>query len=59
MDNQKIGLFLQKLRKQKSLTQTELANILGVTDRAISKWENGRCLPENGNVEILFLKFHF
>lgn len=46
MNQKKIGLFISKLRKEKSMTQIELANILGVTDRAISKWENGRGLPD-------------
>ncbi len=42
----KIGKFIQSLRKEKNLTQQELADIIGVTDRAISKWENGRGLPD-------------
>ena len=41
MDQIKIGKFIQTLRKDKNLTQVELANRLGVSDRAISKWENG------------------
>ena len=46
MDQIKIGKFIQLLRKDKNLTQAELANKLGVSDRAISKWENGRGLPD-------------
>lgn len=46
MDQVKIGKFIQELRKEKELTQQELANILNITDRAISKWENGRGLPD-------------
>ena len=46
MDQIKIGKFIAMLRKDNNMTQLELANILGVTDRAISKWENGRGLPE-------------
>lgn len=46
MDQEKTGKFIFKLRKEKNMTQQELANILGVTDRAISKWENGRGMPE-------------
>ena len=46
MDQEKIGKFIQKLRKEKELTQQELANKLNVTDRAISKWETGRGLPD-------------
>lgn len=46
MDQIKIGNFIAFLRKEKILTQRQLADILGVTDRAISKWENGRGLPD-------------
>lgn len=46
MDQKKIGEFIAKLRKEKKLTQQELANKLGVTDRAISKWENARGMPD-------------
>lgn len=42
MDQVKIGKFIAKCRKEKNLTQQELADRLNVTDRAISKWENGR-----------------
>lgn len=41
-----IGKFIAECRKSKNLTQLELANILHITDRAISKWENGRSLPD-------------
>ena len=46
MDQNKIGDFLSQLRKEKNMTQKELADRLGVTDRAISKWENGRGMPD-------------
>lgn len=46
MNQEKIGKFILKLRKEKNLTQQELANKLGVTDKAISKWENGRGMPD-------------
>lgn len=46
MNQEKIGKFILKLRKEKNMTQKELANKIGVTDRAISKWENGRGLPD-------------
>ena len=42
MEQEKIGKFILQLRKEKNMTQKELAEKLGVTDRAISKWENGR-----------------
>ena len=46
MNQVKIGKFIQELRKEKKLTQEDVAKRLGVTDRAISKWENGRGLPD-------------
>ena len=46
MNQEKIGLFISTLRKEKNMTQQDLANTLGVTDRAISNWENGRRMPD-------------
>ena len=46
MNQEKIGKFIAEVRKKKNMTQQELAKKLGVTDRAISKWENGRGLPD-------------
>lgn len=46
MDQVKIGRFIAKSRKDKKLTQLQLAEKLGVSDRSVSKWENGRCLPD-------------
>lgn len=46
MNQEKIGKFILELRKEKHMTQQELADKLGVTDRAISKWENGRGMPD-------------
>jgi len=46
MDQEKIGKFIAEQRKKKKLTQVELAEKLGVTDRSISKWENGRGMPD-------------
>ena len=50
MDQIKIGKFISSKRKEKNITQSELAEMLGVTDRAISKWENGVCLPDASNM---------
>ena len=47
MDLVKIGKFIAKCRKNKNLTQYQLAEKLFVTDRAVSKWENGRSLPDS------------
>lgn len=46
MEQEKIGKFIQELRKQQNMTQKDLAEKLGVTDRAVSKWENGRGIPD-------------
>lgn len=46
MDQEKIGKFILKLRKDKKMTQQELADKLNVTDRAVSHWENGRSIPD-------------
>lgn len=46
MNQEKIGKFILKCRKDKKLTQTELAEKLGVTDKSISNWENGRNMPD-------------
>ena len=46
MDQIQIGRFIAELRKEHNMTQLNLAEKLGVTDRAISKWENGRGLPD-------------
>ena len=46
MNQEKIGKFIASLRKEKNMTQENLANKLGITDGAISKWENGRGLPD-------------
>lgn len=46
MNQEKIGRFIAELRKEKKMTQIDLANKLGITDRAISKWENGRGMPD-------------
>lgn len=46
MNQQKIGQFLKELRTEKKLTQAELAEMLGVTNRSVSRWENGVTMPD-------------
>jgi transcriptional regulator with XRE-family HTH domain len=48
MDTLKIGHFIQYLRKKAGLTQSELAEKLGISFQAVSKWENGDSLPDTG-----------
>ena len=46
MNQEKIGKFIAECRKEKNITQQELADKLNVTDRAIGNWENGRRMPD-------------
>ena len=46
MNQEKIGNFIAKCRKDKKMTQSELAEKLGVTDKSIGNWENGRNMPD-------------
>lgn len=46
MNQQKIGQFLKELRSEKFLTQEQLAEVLGVSNRSISRWENGITMPD-------------
>ena len=64
MNYDKIGSFIQQKRKDKGLTQKQLAEKLGVTDRAISKWERGQGCPDVSileyylkNLDVLFLNY--
>lgn len=47
MNQTEIGKFIAACRREKNLTQAQLAEKLGITDRAVSKWETGRCLPDS------------
>lgn len=47
MDQVKIGKFIAECRKKQNLTQMQLAEKLNITDRAISKWENGKAMPDS------------
>ena len=47
MNQIKIGKFIQDKRKEKNLTQLQLAEMLNITDRAVSKWETGRAMPDS------------
>ena len=47
MDQVKIGKFIAKCRKNENLTQVQLAEKLNITDRAVSKWETGKAMPDS------------
>ena len=53
MDQIKIGKFIAECRKKNKLTQMQLAEKLNITDRAISKWENGICMPDVSTIPEL------
>lgn len=46
MDQDKIGKFIAKLRKDKNMKQEELAEKLGVNSKSVSRWETGKCMPD-------------
>jgi len=46
MDQQAIGRFISCCRNEKGLTQAQLAEMLGVSDKSISRWENGKTMPD-------------
>ena len=58
MDNVKIGQLIYRLRKEKRLTQLQLAEQLGVSDKAVSKWERGMGCPEVSLLPDLSNIFH-
>ena len=53
MDGIKIGKFIATCRKDKNITQEQLGERLGVTNKSVSKWENGKCLPDASLYEPL------
>lgn len=53
METEKTGSFIAELRKEKGLTQLQLAELLHVSDKAVSRWETGRGFPDIGSLEDL------
>lgn len=53
MNQENIGKFIASLRKEKELTQEQLAEILGVNSRSVSRWENGYCIPDLSLLEMI------
>lgn len=53
MDSKKIGAFIKSLRNKQGMTQNQLAKKLNVTDKAISKWETGKGIPDITMLEPL------
>lgn len=53
MNQQATGKFIAQKRKEKNLTQEQLAEKLGVSNKTISKWETGKCMPDYSVVKSL------
>lgn len=58
MDQRKIGTFIAELRKEQDMTQRQLAERIGVSDKTISKWECGNGLPELSSIPLLCESLH-
>ena len=53
MDTQKIGKFLKELRKQNNMTQEQLGERIGVTNKTVSRWETGNYMPPIESLKLL------
>ncbi len=53
MNQPAVGGYIAQKRREKNLTQTQLAQRVGVTGKTVSKWETGRCMPDYSVVEAL------
>ena len=56
MDQVKIGKFISIIRKEKKMTQEELAEKLGVSSKSVSRWETGKCMPDISLLESLSIE---
>ncbi len=53
MDQKQVGLFIAQLRREKNLTQEQLGEQIGVTNKTVSRWENGNYMPDLATLQIL------
>lgn len=58
MDQIKIGKFIATLRRQSGLTQEKLGEKIGVTNKTISRWENGNYMPDIEMLQLLAKEFN-
>lgn len=58
MNQEKVGKFIQDIRLKNNLTQKEFAILLGVTPQAVSKWENGKNIPDISILKIISEKYN-
>ena len=59
MNQEKMGLFISKLRKENKMTQKQIAEKLGIMDTSVSKWERGVNAPDISYLTELSKIFHF
>ena len=53
MNTQDIGSFIAAKRREQNLTQEQLAERIGVSNKTVSKWETGKCMPDYSVIELL------
>ena len=58
MNQTVIGSYIARKRKEQNLTQEQLAQLLGVSNKTISKWENGKCMPDYSIIQGLCDALH-
>ena len=58
MNQAAIGSYIARKRREENLTQEQLAERLGVSNKTVSKWENGKCMPDYGVVQWLCGELH-
>lgn len=58
MNQEKIGAFVADMRKKQGMSQKQLADMVGVTDKSVSKWETGKSLPDISKMESLCEALH-
>ena len=58
MNQTAIGSYIARKRKEQNLTQEQLAQQLGVSNKTVSKWENGKCMPDYSIIQTLCEALH-
>lgn len=58
MNQAAIGSYITRKRREQNLTQEQLAERLGISNRTVSKWENGKCMPDYGIIQKLCDALH-
>ena len=58
MNQTAIGSYIARKRKEQNLTQEQLAEQLGVSNKTVSKWENGKCMPDYSIIQTLCEALH-